>query len=124
MTTVLESMYVEPDRPYSQNELVDIQLKLYKSLRLGVVKAYHTRCRHLYYVKKNGRKEKEMVENNSSDCGNCSVCWKLNKVPKHLKNNANNLVNSYCDMFYNELSYITYNSVDLEASFYKWLYSE
>jgi hypothetical protein len=119
--SVLETDYVEPRRPYSQAELSNMRYKLYRHLRLGKTKAHHEKCDHFYFVKENGRKEKDIIEQNTSDCGNCSVCWKINKTPKHLKNKAYDLVNEYCKIYYNEPTYLTYEDVDLENAFYKWM---
>jgi hypothetical protein len=119
--SVLEADYVEPQRPYSQAELANMRYKMCRQLRLGKTKAHHEKCDHFYLVKENGRKEKDIVEQNTSDCGNCSVCWKLNKTPKYLKNKANDLVDEYCKAFYTEPTYLTYEDVDLEIAFYKWL---
>ena len=123
-TSVLDSEYVEPSRPYSQKELEQMRIQTYRSMRLGKNKAHHRRCDHFYLVKDNGRKEKEMKENNSSDTGNCSVCWKLNKTPRNLKNHARNLVTSYSNTFYDEPKFLSHGTVDLEASYFKWLYQE
>ena len=119
MTSVLESNYIEPTRPYSQKELRQMQLNLYRSLRLGKTMARHRRCEHLYFVKENGRKEKEMIEKKSNDVGNCSVCWKLGKTSSDLKNNANMLIVSYSNTFYEEPKYLSYENTDLESVFYK-----
>lgn len=121
-TSILEQDYVEPERPYSLKELADKRAQVYRSLRLGQTKANHRRCGHFYLVKENGRKEKEMREQGSNDIGNCSVCWKLNKTDRHLKLRARNLVQTYTDAFYNEPKYLTYDNLDLETVFYKWLY--
>ena len=125
-TSVLEIEYVYPTRPYSQNELKDMQEKLYHSLRLGTTRAVHKRCNHFYIVKENGRKEKEIQEQSDEDVGNCSVCWKINKTPRHLKVQAKKLVTEYCNTFYNQQDddYMYYDRLDLETAFYKWLYTD
>ena len=70
-------------------------------------------------------KEKEILQNNSNiDIGNCSVSWKLSKTPSNLKNEALHLVNSYMKTFENEPEILTYDNVDLETMFYRWLYEE
>lgn len=119
--SVLELDYVAPKRPYSQNELKNMRLKIYKDYRLGKTFARHSKCSHFYLVKENGRKYKDIQEQNNEDCGNCSVCWKINKTPKHLKNSAKNLVAEYDDLFRVEPTYLTYAKVDIEKCFYKWL---
>lgn len=123
--SILESEFIKQSRPYSQNELKFMRNSLYKNINLGNNRIYHTKCNHFYYAKKNSRKEKEIKEKNRTEnIGNCSVCWKISKTPKHLKNNANETVNYYCNSFYNEPDYYSYNLFDLENVFYRWLYQE
>ena len=121
--SILESEYIEPTRPYSQNELGDMRLTLYRQLKLGKEKAYHSKCKHFYTVKENSKKEKE-IKDNSKNIGNCSVCWKINKTPNELKHKAYELVNAYSSDFGKEPDYLTYNLSDLETIFYRWLYLE
>lgn len=123
-TSILEQEYVEPDRPYSQKELQYNRDRVFKTLRIGSVRAYHKRCNHFYYVKEHGRKEKEIKEAQSEDVGNCSVCWKFNKTPRHLKTRARNLIAEYGTRFFETPTYLTYDDVDLETVYYKWLYEE
>lgn len=124
MVSILESNYVAPTRPYSQDELQYMRQKLYRSLRLSNIKANHKRSGHFYFVKQNGRKEKEIIETNNSDVGNCSVSWKLNKTPDHLYQQARRLVECYEDTFREEPEYLSYSMVETERVFYKWLYEE
>lgn len=123
MTSILESTYERPTRPYSSHELNDTRNMFMKKNNLSNIIAYHKKCPHFYYVKENGRKEKEIAENNDN-VGNCSCCWKLNKTPKHLIKNAEELINIYSEKFKMHPSYITYDLLDIEISFYKWLYLE
>lgn len=122
MTSVLESEYYEPDRPYSQDELKDMKVSLYRRIRLGKEKAFHKKCNHFYYVKENSKKEKE-IKSDSNDIGNCSVCWSLSKTPNNLKDKAYDLTNAYMSQFGDNSESLTYDSYDLEDIFYKWLYS-
>ena len=121
MTSILETDYIEQTRPYSQDELLDIRSRLYRQLRLGKYKAYHLKCSHIYLVKENSKKEKEILED-SSNIGNCSVCWKISKTHSDLKHKARDLVTFYMTEFYNDDVKLTYNLSDLENIFYKWLY--
>ena len=121
---LLEYNYSEPDRPYSQRELQFNREKLFRRFRIGKFRAHHMKCNHFYFVKENGRKQKDMEEKKSSDAGNCSVCWKLYKTPRHLKDKAENLINEYCDVFYEPLSYVSYENAELEKFLYRWLYEE
>jgi hypothetical protein len=110
------------DRPYSQLELQYKRKMLYKTLNLGNKKVWHKKTRYFYLVKQNGRKEKEMIEKNCCDVGNCSVTWKLLKTPKEDKTKTLELINDYMDNFYDEPIYLTPYLVNLEHDFYNWLY--
>ena len=127
MTTLslLESEFIDQRRPYSQNELKYLRNNLYKTVNLGTNRIYHEKCKHFYNVKINSRKEKEIQEKNDHEnVGNCSVCWKISKTPKYLKPKALDLINAYCNQFYEEPKFYNYNLLDLENVFYKWLYLE
>lgn len=127
MTSVLESEYIEPTRPYSQDELKQFRQNLYRKLRLGKTQARHQRCGHFYLVKQNGRKEKEMHERKSVDVGNCSVCWKIGKTQGNkLREKARDLVEIYSNTFFEQdddnKPYLTYSNMDVEDGYYRWLY--
>jgi hypothetical protein len=124
MTSILENEYVEPNRPYSQKELVDRRERLYRNFRLGDRIARHQRSGYFYRVRVNGRKEREMIETESDDVGNCSVSWKLSKTPNHLRDLALDLVENYSECFEREPSVLTYRLVEIEDRFYKWLYED
>ena len=120
--SVLENQYVEPTRPYSLNELAYNRERMFKSLRIGKTKAQHNKCGHFYLVKENGRKEKEIIESGSLDTGFCSVCWKVGKTPNYIKSRCLDLIDTYSRVFFVEPKYLTYDLVDLESLYYKWLY--
>lgn len=120
MTSVLESDYIKPTRPYSSNELSDMRNNFFKKYNLSNVVASHKNCGHFYFVKENGRKEKELSENDN--VGNCSCCWKLSKTPNNLLEKAEELVHIYSEKCHNYPTFLSYNLVDLEICFYKWLY--
>jgi hypothetical protein len=122
-TSILEQEYIEPCRPYSQRELQFNRERLFRTLRVGKVRAHHKRCDHFYLVKENGRKQEE-IKKKSENIGNCSVCWKFNKTPRHLKSKARSLINAYCNTFCEPLDFLSYENADLENVFYKWLYEE
>lgn len=124
MSSIIDSEYIAPTRPYSQMELQSNRDKLYKSLRLGTTRAYHTKCNHFYYVRHHSKKENEILTSNSCDSGNCSVCWKLHKINRISKQRAINMVEQYSNSFYEEPKYLTYNGIDLETIYYKWLYQD
>ena len=121
-TSILEQGYIEPDRPYSQKEIQYKRENLFRTLRLGNVRAHHKCCGHFYLVKNNGRKHREIEEKNCEDVGNCSVCWKLNKTPNYLRDDSERLISVYSQMCYEPREIITYENYYLESSFYKWLY--
>lgn len=121
-TSVLEKQYLAPDRPFSQKELNDTRNNNKRRLRLGEVMAEHSKCKHKYLTKQNGRKEKEIKE--TGNHGNCSVCWKVSKTPRHLRTIANRLINHYYNLLDEDLSYITFDLVETEADYYQWLYGE
>lgn len=125
--SVLENYYVEQDRPYSQNELKNKRSQLYNKFKLSKVEAEHQHCGHFYKVRKNGRKEKEIIENKNPDSGNCSVCWKINKIKDtFLRGKAKDLVYEYSNCFYNrpKQSNLSYDTVNLENIYYTWLYED
>ena len=110
-------------RPYSRKELKNIRYQSFRNLRIGKVMITHSECNHKYYARANGRKEKEVNEGISPT--NCSVCWKINRTPRRLKNDAIKLTHDYISteghLFENPSSY---EYVCLEQNFYTWLYTE
>jgi len=126
---VLEEAYKESERPYSQNELKAMRTELYNQYRLSKVEAQHNHCGHFYKVRKNGRKEKEILENNNSDTGNCSICWKLNKIKdNYCREIAKDVIYDHSKFFYNvdnvDSKFLTYFMVNTEMTYYKWLYED
>jgi hypothetical protein len=124
MTSVLESKYITSTRPYSQNELKDMSKNIHNRANLGKKMAKHSKCGHIYITKTNGKKEKEMIQQNSCDVGKCSVCWKISKTPNILRDKAKNLAQDYYNTFNNNINFFSYQKVDLENAYYKWLYEE
>lgn len=122
--SVLEKDYKPPERPYSQKELAFMRYSNRRALRLGTVRAEHSKSGHFYLTKHNGRKAKQILETGNPDTGNCSVTWKLKNTPKHLLGKAKDLVAFYEHHFHTEPSYLTYEMVEGETDFYKWLYEE
>jgi hypothetical protein len=124
-TSVLEKTCSNEDRPYSRKELEALHKNLLRRMRIGSVYINHPDCNHGYYCKAGGKKEKDMKESNGENVGNCSVCWKLNRTPKRLKNSARDLINHYMDrspLLYSPPG--TYFLFELETDFYTWLYNE
>jgi hypothetical protein len=123
-SSILESKYVEPTRPYSQNELRFNRDKLKRNYRLSKNRAHHKRCNHFYLVRVNGRKEREMIDTESDDVGNCSVCWKISKTQNFLKERAQELVHHYSENFETDPELMTYRLGDIETMYYNWLYED
>lgn len=122
MSTILKSNYVSCERPMSQTELKEMRERMFRKLKLSKVKAEHRRCGHIYHVKFRGKKETEIKESNNSDCGKCSICWKLSKSTPEEREIVNGILNDY----YNGLNdeYLTHYFVELERVLYTWLYIE
>ena len=134
MPSILFDFYKPPDRPISQKELRCLNKKNFKNMNLSNFETYHNNTGFFYLVKKNGKKEKEMLKlkNNSTmfkNIGSCSVTWKLKNTPKKYKERAENIVQEYCRIFkskplYNHDSFLTHYEVELSRVFYVWLYYE
>ena len=125
--SILEKEYVEQDRPYSQDELKNKRSQLYNKLKLSKITAEHKHCGHFYKVVKHGRKEKEILESKNNDSGNCSICWKLNKIKdSFLRERAKDLIHEYSNCFYNRphKTFLTYDMLNLETVYYTWLYED
>ena len=122
MESALNSKYIDPTRPYSQLELKDMQKKIYNDLYLGEVYIYHKECKHAYFPKKNSKKYKENKKTYECDIGNCSVCWKLSKMPEDLYDKASRLVEQYHKYLNSDRKDLTYDTIDMETVYYKWLY--
>ena len=123
--SVLEYEIKEKTRPYSNDELKEEREKFYSSLKLSNVVAKHNRSKHMYKVRENGKKYQEIMTTGNSDCGNCSVTWKLRKTPNELKDRAKELIDSYYDIFYDgDPENVSYYELNVEMDFYNWLYNE
>lgn len=112
-------------RPYSRKELALNRNNILQTLRIGTVYITHKDCTHSYYTRINSKKEKEAKENDGSVEGHCSVCWKLKKTPRRLRQAADKLVSDY--MTTNPTRFNppeSYEMLTLEADFYVWLYNE
>ena len=123
--SVLETSYVEPDRPFSQKELKYLRDNLSTRMRLNnSIRCHHKKCNHFYLVKQNGRKEKEILDTKSQDVGNCSICWKLKRTPEYLCPTAKDILSIYYNNFYIEPKLLSHGIVHIENVFYTWLYEE
>nr|QBK85363.1 MAG: hypothetical protein LCIVAC01_01720 [Iridovirus LCIVAC01] len=129
--SILEIKYQHPTRPYSQNELSFLKERNLRRLRVGNCEAYHNRCKHFYYVRKGGRKEKTIKEStNSQDIGNCSICWKLSKTDINIQDKAEYLIDTYMEFMESSLASaenekkLNHYDVELERTFYTWLYED
>lgn len=124
MTSVLEQEYVPATRPYSLNELNFSRSRFHTKIGLGTSRAHHRRCDHFYLTRTNGEKAKKIAQSNNPDSGSCSVCWKLRKTPHELRQNAVRMIECFSNQFYREPAKMTYDLLDLETTFYRWLYLE
>ena len=122
--SVLEKGYSQAERPYSDNELENIRSKCQGKLRIGEVHIHHSRCGHRYFARSGGKKEAEALEADSVDVGNCSVCWKISRTPRHLKRHAKDLVYNYTTYLSETPERWTFELVELENMYYIWLYKE
>ena len=123
--SILELEYQLPTRPYSQNELSFLKERNLRRLRVGKCEAYHSRCKHFYYVRKGGRKEKTINENNNSqDIGNCSICWKISKTSIDTQDKAEELIYAYMELPVDSEKRFNHYDVELERIFYMWLYED
>ena len=130
--SILHSSYVESDRPISKNEIKDEIKKFMRDNKISEERVYHTKTKYNYYVKKFGKKEKEIIdkknngdENYNVDIGNCSVTWKISKTPYELRNSAKSIVNEYMDCNNDENRHkVNHFKLELMKVFYTWLYLE
>ncbi len=110
-------------RPFSQMELQAKRGNLYYKLYLSKNAACHSACGHSYLVKRNGKKEKEIIEKGTNDVGNCSVCWKISKMrDRRSREMTGTFIDECMAKFASPL--LTIETIDLEADFYIWLYDE
>ncbi len=123
--SVLEKKATQVDRPYSQKELVAKRKSGLKQLRVGRELIDHTDCRHFYYAKSGGKKEKDIKESKGQIVGNCSVCWKFRRTPRNLQDIACDLVDAYMSTHPSKFSPPeSFECLELELDFYTWLYNE
>ena len=131
-SSILDKQISNRERPYSQNELISLENKFKKQLKLSKEYVYHTKEKSFYLVKKFGKKEKEIIENKKEkkedynlDIGSCSIQWKLKKTPRHLKQNAYDLIDEFLYQYDPvRRDRKTYFKVQLFKIFHIWLYYE
>ncbi len=120
--SVLRTEWKAPTRPYSQNELTHLEDELHKQLKISDIRIDHPECGHAYYIKKNGVRYKKIVEEESGDVGNCSMCWKISKTPRQLREKMSEFIDLYeKDLDSTRKSYFSYL---VKKIFYTWLYNE
>jgi len=122
MENILRKEFPPADRPYSQNELTDMRERILGRLKVGDTMVYHEQTGYFYLAKAGGKKEKAVQNGEELDPAGCSVCWKLRKTPQHLRDEARDMVEAYQVNFEKKPQRWTLNLVNLEATFYKWLY--
>ena len=131
-SSILDKQINDRERPYSQNELISLEKKIIKQLKLSNEYVYHNKEKTFYLVKKFGKKEKEILENKKEkledynlDIGSCSIQWKLRKTPRHLKQNAIDLIDEFLYQYDPERrNRKSYFKLQLFKIFHIWLYYE
>jgi len=111
----------EKYRPVSQSEIKSIRENNLRRLRLSDLMVFHENCNHFYLAKQNGKKLKQ-IENNEGP-GYCSVCWKIKKTYTEKREETLNFVDNYQINFENKPQKWTANLIKLEKNYYSWLYS-
>lgn len=143
--SILNTQWDEPERPFSQKELEDLGQKLYTYIQLSKFFVKHTECGHVYRIKKNGVRFKELMngeggmsdteseENDTetdeltkifTDVGNCSVCWKQHNSPRELSSTIDEFVRIYGEEIDKPTHRKSYYLYQVEKIFYTWLYKE
>ena len=122
MENILRKEFPPADRPYSQNELIDMRERILGRLKVGNTMVYHEQTGYFYLAKTGGKKEKAVQNGENLDPAGCSVCWKLRKTPNNLREDAREMVEAYQVNFEKKPEKWSLNMVNLEATFYKWLY--
>ena len=122
MEALLRKDFPAADRPYSQDELRDTRVRILERLNVGNMMVYHRRCNHFYLAKAGGKKETAVKENQELDPACCSTCWKLRKTPNNLRDEASDMVDAYHYNFENKPDNWTRSLINLESTYYKWLY--
>lgn len=122
--SILHTEWIEPDRPYSQKELTDMEEKLYTKLQVDKdVFVKHEDCGHYYRVKKNGVRYKQLLSDPTNiDVGNCSVCWKITKTPRKLSYLVDDFVSLHNDGINSDRKSLY--TFQINKIFYTWLYNE
>lgn len=115
--SVLLTDWEEPSRPFSRKEIEFLHGKLFEKLMISEMIVHHPECGHKYRVKKNGVKHKQLLED-PENRGNCSVCWKIQKTPRRLKDAAHEFVGLA------ESGRTDYFGYTVNSIFYTWLYNE
>ena len=124
--SILNTKWSSPDRPYSQNELNFLEEKLYKDLHLVDLAVSHTSCGHTYRIKKNGARYKKISEEGQSpvNLGNCSMCWKVHKTHRNLRQSMNEFIDLHDEDIKKVDGRKSFFSYQVKKIFYTWLYNE
>lgn len=137
--SVLVTTNIEPERPYSQNELTVMDNLFFKDMGLSKKFVFHTGCGHSYYLKSKGERLKKLqasvsnAENEEErmcfeNVGNCSVCWKGNRTPRELETSALDFIKLYetyfPDLLEAPFTRKSFRGVMIQRVFYIWLYNE
>jgi len=115
MSSILELKYISPTRPYSQKELIKMHENLFNSLKIGSNYVYfNDSCYHFYFTKESLSKNKTSPT--------CLVCKKIKETKKNLLETAERLIEEYNKNFLTKPEKLSYNLIDIENIYYKWIY--
>ena len=113
--TILELKYIPPTRPYSQKELLKMHENLFNSLKIGNNYVYlDDSCYHFYFTKS--------VISNKNKSSLCLVCKKMKETNKNLLGTAERLIEEYNKNFFKKPEKLSYDLIDIENIYYRWLY--
>ena len=111
MSSILELNYISPARPYSQKELMKMHENLFNSLKIGSNYVYfNDSCCHFYFIKESDKNK------------TCLVCKKIKETKKNLLKTAETLIEEYNKNFLNKPEKLSYDLIDIENVYYKWIY--
>jgi len=122
--SVLNSDYVEEERPFSQLELNQMRNTCFSELKLSKQQIQHLKCGHRYYAKMFSQKYKDLMDSGNNDIGNCSICWKRHKTPRLMSDRLNYFIDTYQDICENNATYRTFFDLTIERILHTWLFLE
>ena len=114
--SILLSPYIPQKRPYSQKELFKMHIDILNEFKL--TEEFTNICeKHIYY-------KKESVSKNYKYSKSCLACKKLKQMKENEQRQVDTMINEYNEKFSTFPEKLTYDLIDLENVYYKWLYRE